>query len=129
MSENADVQSYLFESLNGVATVKALNAEDIVHDEYEKRKMKAVTSGWQVNKYGIAQGFVSGIINGASGILVFWLGSSFIIQGTLSFGTLLTFNALLGYFTGPLFRLVNMQNDVQESLVAAERAGAGQYQV
>ena len=123
MSENADVQSYLFESLNGVATVKALNAEDIVHNEYEKRKMKAVASGWQVNTYGIVQGLISGIINGVSGILVFWLGSSFIIKGTLSFGTLLTFNSLLGYFTGPLFRLVNMQNDVQESLVAAERVG------
>lgn len=123
MAENADVQSYLFESLNGVATVKALNAEDLVHDEYEKRKMKAVASSWQVNKYGITQGFISGIINGVSGILVFWLGSSFIINGTLSFGTLITFNALLGYFTGPLFRLVNMQNDIQESLVAAERVG------
>jgi hypothetical protein len=33
----------------------------------------------------------------------------------------LTFNALLGYFTDPLFRLVNMQNDIQESLIACER--------
>ena len=41
----------------------------------------------------------------------------------MSFGTLITFNALLGYFTGPLFRLVNIQNSVQEALVAAERVG------
>lgn len=123
MGQNADVQSYLFESLNGVATVKALNAEDLVHDEYEKKKMKAVSSSWKVNKYGISQGLISGIINGASGILVFWIGSSFIIKGSLSFGTLITFNSLLGYFTGPLFRLVNIQNSVQESLVAAERVG------
>ena len=30
-SQNAEVQSYLYESLNGVATVKALNAEEIVN--------------------------------------------------------------------------------------------------
>ena len=42
MSQNADVQSYLYESLNGVATVKALNAEQIVNEEYEKKKMTAV---------------------------------------------------------------------------------------
>ena len=30
---------------------------------------------------------------------------------------------MLGYFTGPLFRLVNIQNSIQESLVAAERVG------
>lgn len=123
MSDNADVQSYLFESINGVSTVKALNAEDIVHDEYEKRKMKAVSESWKLNKYGISQSLISGLINGVSGILVFWLGSSFIILDVMSFGTLLTFNSLLGYFTGPLFRLVNMQNAVQESLVAAERVG------
>ena len=31
-----EVQSYLYESLNGVATVKAFNAEEIVNYEYEK---------------------------------------------------------------------------------------------
>lgn len=123
MAENADVQSYLVESLNGVATIKALNAELLVHDEYEKRKMKAVATSWMVNKFNIFQGLLTGIINGTSGILVFWMGSGYIIDGLITFGTLLTFNALLGYFTGPLFRLVNMQTDFQEAFVAAERVG------
>lgn len=123
MSQNADVQSYLYESLNGVATVKALNAEGIVNEEYEKKKMIAIETSWKLNKYGITQGVSTGLINGISGILVYWIGCSSIIGGTLSFGTLITFNSLLGYFTGPLFRLVNIQNSVQESLVAAERVG------
>lgn len=123
MSQNADVQSYLYESLNGVATVKALNAEQIVNEEYEKKKMTAVNTGWKLNKYGISQSLLTGLINGISGILVYWLGCFSIIGGTMSFGTLITFNSLLGYFTGPLFRLVNIQNSVQEALVAAERVG------
>lgn len=123
MSLNAEVQSYLYESLNGAATVKALNAENIINTEYEKKKMTAIANGWTLNQYGISQGFVSGIINGVSGILVYWIGCSSIIDGTMSFGTLITFNSLLGYFTGPLFRLINIQNQVQEALVAAERVG------
>lgn len=123
MSQNAEVQSYLYESLNGVATVKALNAEEIVNNEYEKKKMTAVATGWTLNRYGISQGLVSGLINGVSGILIYWIGCSAIIDGTMSFGTLITFNSLLGYFTGPLFRLINIQNQVQEALVAAERVG------
>ena len=123
MSQNADVQSYLYESLNGVATVKALNAEEIVNNEYEKKKMTVVNTNWTLNKYGITQGLVSGLINGTSSILIYWLGFSSILDGSMSFGTLITFNSLLGYFTGPLFRLVNIQNSVQESLVAAERVG------
>lgn len=123
MSENADVQSYLFESLNGVATVKSFNAEEFVNSEYEKKKMKAVSSSWKVNKFGISQGFLSGVINGISGLLIYWIGCTYIIKGNMSLGTLITFISLLGYFTGPLFRLVNIQNTVQESLVAAQRVG------
>ena len=123
MSQNAEVQSYLYESINGVTTVKALNAEEIVNSEYEKKYMTAVNTDWTVNRYEISQDLVSGLINGISGILVYWLGCSAIIGGTLSFGTLITFNSLLGYFTGPLFRLIGIQNQVQEALVAAERVG------
>lgn len=123
MSQNAEVQSYLYESLNGVATVKALNAEQIVNEEYGKKKMTAVDTSWKLNKYGISQNLITGLLNGISGILVYWIGCFSIIGGTMSFGTLITFNALLGYFTGPLFRLVNIQNSVQEALVAAERVG------
>ena len=123
MSQNADVQSYLYESLNGVATVKALNAEEIVNTEYEKKKMTAVATGWKLNGYGISQGLVSGIVSGISGILVYWIGCTAIIGGSMSLGTLITFNSLLGYFTGPLFRLINIQNQTQEALVAAERVG------
>lgn len=123
MSQNADVQSYLYESLNGAATVKALNAEEIVNGEYERKKMTAVSTGWTLNKFRISQSLITGLVNGISGILVYWIGCSSIIAGTMRFGTLITFNSLLVYFTGPLFRLVNIQNSVQEALVAAERVG------
>lgn len=123
MIQNAEVQSYLYESLNGVATVKAMNAEQIINNVYEKKKMSAINISWILNKYRISQGLISGLINGISSILVFWLGCSSILSDSMSLGTLITFNSLLGYFTGPLFRLVNIQNSVQESLVAAERVG------
>lgn len=123
MSQNANVQSFLYESLNGVSTVKALNAEEKVVNDYEQKKMTAVNTDWKLNKYGIAQGLISDIVSGMSGILIYWIGFSAILSGSLSFGTLITFNSLLGYFTGPLFRLVNIQNSVQEAFVAAERVG------
>jgi len=123
MSQNAEVQSYLYESINGIATVKALNAENIVTNEYEKRKMTAVKTSWTLNRYGISQGLLTDLINGGFSILIYWIGCASILNGTMSFGTLLTFNSLLGYFTGPLFRLVNIQNSIQEALIAAERVG------
>jgi ATP-binding cassette subfamily B protein len=65
--------------------------------------------------------FISGLINGVTSIIIFWVGSRGIIMDTLTFGTLLSFNSLLGYFTGPLFRMINIQPEIQEASVAAER--------
>ena len=123
MTQNADVQSYLYEVLNGAATIKALNAESKVNLEYEKKKMLSVETNWNLNHFGITQGLLSGLISGMTEILVYWIGCSSIIGGNLSFGTLITFNSLLGYFSSPLFRLINIQNNIQESLVAARRVG------
>lgn len=123
MSQNAEVQSYLYESLNGVATVKALNAEEIVNNEYEKKKMTSVNTNWKISNIGISQELISGLINGISSILIVWIGSYSILNGSMSFGTLIAFNSLLGNFSDPLFRLLSIQNSLQESLVAAERVG------
>jgi ATP-binding cassette subfamily B protein len=121
MRENAETNVHLVEFINGIYTVKALNAEMSVFEEYEKRQMKAAWTIWNTDKIRILQNFLTGIIVGASGVLNFWIGSSFIINDSFSFGTLIGFNALSGYFTGPLFRMVNIQLGLQEAFVAAKR--------
>jgi ATP-binding cassette, subfamily C, bacteriocin exporter len=123
MGESAEVQSYLVEALNGNATVKALNAPDLVFNEYEKRQMKA---GWTKYRLVIAQtirDIFTGLINGWGVNVIFWVGSYLILQGEMSLGELVSFNALLGYFLGPLGRLLNLQPNLQEAFVAADRLG------
>jgi ATP-binding cassette subfamily B protein len=119
--EEATVSSTLVEIINGAYTIKALNAEQMSFNRYEDSRMYAVWTSWKTNNVAIIQGLLTGIINGVTGIIIFWLGSSGIIKDTFSIGMLLSFNALAGYFTGPLFRLVNLQSEIQEAYVAAER--------
>jgi ATP-binding cassette subfamily B protein len=119
--QEAGVYSTLVEIVSGVYTVKALNAEMTARNDYEKSQMAAVWTSWKASNLRIMQGLLTGIINGATGIVIFWVGSSGIIKDMFSFGTLISFNALLAYFTGPLFRMVNLQSSLQEAFVAAER--------
>lgn len=119
--EEAMVSSTLVELVNGAYTVKAHNAEQMTFDGYEKNRMASVWTSWKANNTRIIQRLLTGIINGVNAIIIFWVGSNSIIDGTFSIGSFLSFSALSVYFTGPLFRLVNIQSDLQEAYVAAER--------
>ena len=123
MIENAEVHSYLVESINGAATVKALNAENKVFNEYEKQQMKMTWTGWKAARLTIFQSMSTELINQIGTTVLFWVGSFLIIKGAFSIGTLISFNALAAYFTGPLERLVNLQANLQEAFVAANRLG------
>lgn len=119
--EEAIVSSTLVEIVNGAYTVKAHNAEELVLDIYEKNRMKSVWTNWKANNTRIIQSLLTSIINGVNIIIIFWIGSNGIINDTFSIGSFFSFSALSGYFTGPLLRLINIQSELQEAYVAAER--------
>ncbi|MBN1649059.1 MAG: peptidase domain-containing ABC transporter [Spirochaetales bacterium] len=123
MMQRAEVDSYLVESISGVSTIKSLNAEKYFFEKYSEKHMDAQRTAWKSNNYTIAQQLITGAISAVTGIITFWVGTSSIINGVFSFGTLITFNALAAYFTGPLARLVNVQSSLQQAFVAADRVG------
>jgi ATP-binding cassette subfamily B protein len=119
--EEAEVNSTLVEAIGGIYTIKALNAEERITNLYEEKRMRALWTNWKTSRITIWQRLLAALINNLTNIAVFWIGSSGIIKDTFSFGTLLSFNALLSYFTGPLFRMINIHPLIQEAGVAAER--------
>ncbi|MGP1454844.1 MAG: peptidase domain-containing ABC transporter [Treponema sp.] len=123
MGQLSEVQSYLVEAVSGAAALKALNAEDSVYDEYEKRQLKAVKTGYTLGITRTLQTFFTGLLDGWSGNIIFWAGSYLILKDRFTIGQLFSFNALLVYFTGPLKRLLTLQPTLQEGAVAADRLG------
>lgn len=123
MGENAEVQSYLVETMNGGPTVKAMNASDYAFHEYERLQTKAVWTSYKLNIWQTIRNIFTGLINDWGGNVVFWIGSYFILKEQMSIGELISFNALLSYFLGPLYRLLNLQPNLQQAFVAAERLG------
>ena len=123
MAQEAESQSFLVETLNGIATVKGLNAVPMVFQEVEKRIMKGTKTGYRGAVMGNIQGVMVGLIDGWGGNILFWVGSYFILKDRMTLGALMSFNALLGYFLGPLKRLLGLQTAFQEALVAADRLG------
>lgn len=123
MAEGAEVQSTLVEALNGLGTIKALNAEARVREVFVDKQTKVAGSNLRLGMLEIRQGLLLGLIHGWSTNLIYWVGSSLILGNQLSLGQLLSFGALVGFFLGPLQRLVNLQADLQRALAAARRVG------
>ncbi len=123
MSNAAETEAYLVESLNGIATIKALNAETETVLQTEKRILKMLKSiftlGWLKNLQFSLQNFLTLL----GGVLVLWIGGMLVIRGEMSIGQLITFNALLAYFFNPIQSLINLQPVLQQAYVAAERLG------
>ncbi len=123
MEDNAQLTSYLVESLNGIQTVKSFNAERKVNRETESKFIKLLGSIFKLRLTGNIQGGLQGFLDGAGGIAILWIGAWQVINGNLSMGQLVAFNALLAYFLGPIKNLINLQPMLQTAIVASERLG------
>ncbi|CAI6328605.1 Lipid A export ATP-binding/permease protein MsbA [Bacillus subtilis] len=123
MENNAQLTSKIVETLNGIETVKAYNAEYMMSFETEKRFVKYLRSAF---KHGVIDNLQSSIkmfLDLASGALILWIGSTQVMKGTLTIGQLITYNALLTYFLNPLQNIIGLQSKLQSASVASKRLG------
>ncbi|WP_330577598.1 peptidase domain-containing ABC transporter [Alkaliphilus serpentinus] len=72
---------------------------------------------------GNLQSSLSSIIASVGGIAILWVGAYNVINGNLTAGQLIAFNALLAYFLEPIQNLINLQPMMQTAIVASDRLG------
>ena len=123
MEDNAQLTSYLVESLNGIQTVKAFNGERIVRTETEFKFIKLLRSIFSLSCLGNVQEGLKMLVEAVGGIVIIWVGAYSVIQGEMTIGSLITFNALLAYFLDPVKNLINLQPAMQTAMVASDRLG------
>ncbi len=123
MEDNAQLTSYLVESLNGIQTVKAYNAERKANQETEKKFVKLLRSIFDLCLLGNIQASLKTAVELIGGVVILWVGGVNVINGNLTMGQLITYNSLLVYFLDPVKNLINLQPQMQTAVVAAERLG------
>ncbi len=121
MEDNSQVTSYLVETLNGIETVKAFHAEDKAQAKTDRLFVKLLKSVFKGGMITNAQQTLTGAISTIGGTVILWVGVVSVLNGNMTLGSLLTFNALLAYFLDPVKNLINLQPTMQTAIVAAER--------
>lgn len=123
MEDNAQLTSYMVESLNGIQTVKSYNAERKVKLETERKFVSLLRSIFKLSWVSNLQSALVNFTELTGGIVILWVGAYQVIKGNISIGQLIAFNSLLAYFLDPVKNLINLQPQMQTALVAADRLG------
>jgi len=123
MENNAQLTSYLVESLTGIETLKSFNAERKASIETEKKFIKLLKSIFKAGWINNLEDSLTGAVASVGGITILWVGAYSVINGEMSVGQLLSFNALLAYFLDPIKNLINLQPMMQTAIVASDRLG------
>jgi ATP-binding cassette, subfamily B, bacterial HlyB/CyaB len=119
--KNAATQSLLVESLNGVQTIKAQNAENSVRWQWQKRYSSFMSESFRTLLIGVSTGTVGGFLSQLTGLLTLWVGAFLVIQGDLTIGQLIAFRIISGYVVGPLLNLATSWQSFQGVALSMER--------
>ncbi|MCK4646949.1 MAG: ABC transporter ATP-binding protein [Candidatus Aminicenantes bacterium] len=124
MEQRANVSSQFQESLSAVSLIKAFSSETRTVGRLVSRLKAAF-------KISLEQSTVSSVANlainsmpGIARVVVLALGAYWIIQDQWSLGSLLAFQAYLGYVFGPAQYLATANLDLQDARAALERVSA-----
>ena len=118
---NAVTQSYLIESLNGVQTIKAQNAENNVRWQWQRRYSSFMSENFKTLMIGVSAGTIGGFLQQLTGLLTLWVGAYLVIQGELTIGQLIAFRIISGYVVGPLLNLATSWQSFQGVALSMER--------
>lgn len=121
MQSQAELTSYLIQCLNGVETIKSFNGETQIGENIEINFIKFMKDIFNLGTVNNIQGTLKSGVKAIFGIVILWIGTMQVLNGNITIGTLLTFNALLAYFLNPIENIVNFQSTLQSAVVAAQR--------
>jgi ATP-binding cassette subfamily B protein len=121
MEDNAELGSQLVESLNTITTIKRFGLEEHANLKTESRFIKLLKSIFHTGVFNVHLGNAAAFVNGVLIVALLWTGAYMVVGRSLSAGELLSFYALVGYFTGPAMSIIGANKSMQDALIAADR--------
>ncbi len=99
---DASLNSVVNDSLTGVRVVKAFGKEDQEIERFSQRNSNVFAVGMEVGNLTTTIFPLMSYIMGLGGLIIWGVGGWDVINGRMTFGTLITFTGYLGMLYGPL---------------------------
>lgn len=121
MENNAGVQSYLKESIDGIETVKANRIEQTAKNKNGSKFGRFIDAVFKNNVISVSQDSLCSLVELVGVVIILWVGFEMVTASRVTMGSLITFYALLAYFIEPIKNLIGLQPMMQTAVIAAER--------
>lgn len=121
MENSAELETQLVESISTASTIKWFGIEEYANTKTEHKFYNLLNSIYKSGIKGLYIGTIADFITRLFTIIILWAGAYFVINRELTPGELLSFYALIGYFTGPASSLIGANKSIQDALIAADR--------
>ncbi|MEH2281285.1 MAG: type I secretion system permease/ATPase [Nostoc sp.] len=122
-NRSADSQSFLVETITGIHSVKAHAAEPVARDRWEGLFARFIRTGFKASTTSNISSNIGDFLTNLSTMLILWFGAKLVIDQKLTIGQLVAFQMLSGRVTGPLLRLVQLWQNLQQVLLSVDRIG------
>ena len=123
MEKGAEVEAQMIETIGAIQTVKAFRAESRVQLRTESRFSEMLEASFRSQLLAVHATTVSSLMVGLSTLGLLWFGGHQVLAGALTVGQLMAFHTMLGTILGPIERLSNANQSVQDAIIAADRLG------
>ncbi len=121
MEDAAQLESQLVESLNSMKTIKQFGIEKFANTKTENKFVNVLYSVYASTLNGIFSGTSTNFLSSLFTIILMWIGSYFVLDNEITPGELMSFYALIGYFTNPMSQLIETNKSMQNALIATDR--------
>jgi ABC-type bacteriocin transporter len=121
MEAGADLQAWLVESLDGIASIKHFGLEGFASLQTERRLERLMNSVNRSERVSIAADGASATLSRIAAVIALWAGGVMVMNRLVTTGELLSLYALVGFLSGPVGALVNVSGETRDALIAADR--------
>lgn len=110
--DSAIVNSSLVETISGYDTVKGLNLENAFKNKINKQYLNMINDNLIMSRINNYQEFLRDLFEGIIVLLVMYLGATYIMDKSLTIGSLITYNSIIYYFLNPIRNTVDFYKEL-----------------
>lgn len=114
-------QGFLVETFRGVQVLKTTQATPQAWEEYQGNYGRLANVGWSLMKLGLYSSTLVNVLSTFINIGILWIGSSLVINQTLSIGQLIAYNGMSGNFLGFLSSAIGLVDEFITAQIVIQR--------